>query len=168
VSTIYIIQASGGSYDDAWERNLFAVGDEAVALVAVDELKARHEKLMGLYRPIRDFFTQHMSETAPMFMYEPSPDCPKGPAKPNKEALKAHAAAIKEWTELARPIGRRNQDRSLAHNRHVAAATRELATTLGADEEDLKALCLDDSDDVVVWPNFDADTSYYYEELELR
>jgi hypothetical protein len=167
MSTIYVIIASGGSYDDAWERNVFAVADEAAAMVAVDELKARHERLKGLYQPIREFFNQHIRETAPMFMHEPQPDYPKGPAKPNKEALKAHAAAIKEWTELAQPIGRRNQDRSLAHNRHVAAATRELAATLGADEEDMKALGLD-RENGMAWPNFDIDTNYSYEELELR
>jgi hypothetical protein len=166
VTTIYIIQASGGSYDDAWERNLFAVADEAEALVAVEKLKAQHEKVKGIFDQVRRFFNESLKELCTKEPDEPQPTPPRGPAKNDKASMAAHHAAYKRWIEECTPIGQRNHARA---NARVAAAgllTKAFAAELGADVDDLKMMGIDGTN--VGWPSFDGDTHYSYEELELR
>lgn len=166
MSKIYVIVASGGSYDDAWESNLFAVTSETEAIDAVNELTARHEKLEAIYQPIYNFFRQHMRDNAGLFAHEEMPDRPKGASRMTKEGQAAYKVACEKWVQECRPIARRNQDRSIEQNNHSAAATRIFAFSLGATEEDMQPLGLAGQEQN--WPNFDADTNYSYEELELR
>lgn len=45
MTDIYIVVASGGSYDDAWSNNMFATTDKVVAEAKRAELEAEHVKL---------------------------------------------------------------------------------------------------------------------------
>ena len=117
---------------------------------------------------MREFFNNFTKENAHRFTHEPTPDYPKGPAKPTKETRAEYAEAVKKWTEETQPISLRNQARSVELNEVTAKATKEFAKTLGANEDDMNAMGLGDNTGYHTYPSFDRDTHYSYEELELK
>lgn len=156
MTKFYVMTASGGEYDDAWERNLFLVDSEEAAMVALEELEAQHARLVAIYEPVRKAFYDHLKANQPVM--EAVPPYPHG----HKKDFKAKAA---EWDKHAKPIAMRNEQRRLDALNAASEAARQLARQLGASDDDITKLGLAEQ---LAFINYKSDQSFSYEELELR
>lgn len=167
MNKIYVVKASGGSYDDAWESSLFAVGDAQTAELAVWDLQEQHKFLEKVWPDIQQVL-QHGMKAVRDFKYEVIPPAPKGLAKASKEQLAEHRKAFNEWRKVSEPIQKRNEAQTDRLMKEAVEATRVHAISLGCTEEHLKELNFYNHAGELTYPNFRSDTSYDFEELELR
>lgn len=169
MTKIFIITASGGSYDDAWENNLFAVQSQEGAEAEVERLNAQHALLCSIWNEVRAALFEGYAKTRSV-QQEPVPPAPKGPAKPGgKDAQRAHSKALEEWRAAAEPARVRNAAVVQQSMREAVESARQKAVELGADDEQLQALgFITLADGSTSPPHLMIDTSYSYEELELR
>lgn len=159
---IYIVKASGGEYDDAWENNLCACRTVETAEAEVTRLKEQAERLKEMAPKVAAFYRKFLQEN-PATQVE-VPAHPKGPSKQTKENRKAYEQAAEAWRVKAHPILEGNQAAVNEQTRKATAASRQFAMGMGADEDDLKQIGLDDD---LGWPSYE-DAEYTYEELEIK
>lgn len=163
MTTIYIIVASGGSYDDAWQSNVCARYSRDDAELEVLRLQEQSKKISAIVDEVRT--TYYIALKAGAFTPEEIPRPPKGPAKSTKENRKLHAEEMQKYYALAQPIAKRNEARHIAAMAAAKEAAKQRAIELGADEDDLKVMGFDQ-------PYFslycrEGDASYDVEELEI-
>lgn len=166
---IYVIQASGGSYDDAWRHDMFAVRGEEQAVAEVERLKQLHadclEMLKEVTSALHEGYAAVRAINAKDFKLPPEP---KGPAKPTKETQAAYRKRLDAWRKECEPIWQTIRE---VQNRAMVAAQQsalDKAVELGATEDHLKMFGFYNPNGELTSPSFDRDTHYSYEELELR
>ena len=167
MTNIYIVKAGGGSYDDAWESNLFAVGDAQAAELAVWDLQLRHKFCESIWPQVRDAMEPAFALIR-SFKGESFPPEPTVPPKANKEQREALNKARAEWRKQCEPITARNHARLDAIMKEGLEAAKAKAIELGANEDHLKDLGFYSHTGKLQHPNFSSDVHYEWEELELR
>ena len=167
MNKIYVVKCSGGSYDDAWESNLFAVGSAQDAELAVWDLQVKHDFCKEIWPKVQDAMSEGYAKVR-AFKGEVAPPAPKGPAKPTKETKAEHRRATEAWRKECEPIWRRNQEKINEFAKEAVQAAFNTAIALGATEEHIKMLSFYNHNGELTHPNFRTDTHYDWEELELR
>jgi hypothetical protein len=161
-STIFIVVASGGEYDDAWQSNLFAFRNEEDAKEQVAKLTAQNEFANSIRPKIVQIYSDAL--LMPIDHLEEQDAHPKGPRKPTKQSLAEYNVKVAEWTAKNEPIAQRNLLRTEARRLLAAAAARKHAIDLGATDEHLDAIGFTETD-------FDlyhhCDITYEYAEIQL-
>jgi len=169
MTKIYIIKASGGSYDDAWENNLFGVVEEEQAKAEVQRLKDEHEFLSEVITHLQPMAQEFYAQVS-AYKRTPTPPEPKGPSKANKEKAAEWRKAKEAWRVACEPIWQRDQE---AINKIIsdgAMVVMAKARELGCEDKHIEALGFYrmGADLGINMPSFDRDVDYSYEELELR
>ena len=169
MTKIYIIKSSGGSYDEAWENNLFGVVEEEQANAEVRRFKDEHKFLSEVITHLRPMI-QEFYDQVRAYERTPTPPEPKGPAKANKEKAAEWRKAKEAWRLQCQPIWERDQE---AINKIIsdgALVVMEKARELGCNDEHLQKLGFYrmGADLEINMPHFNMDIDYDYEELELR
>jgi hypothetical protein len=167
MSTIYIVSAFGGSYDDAWENNLCARRTMAEAEAEVERLKIQQARVVGFDSQVRNAYLAAREEAQPVMLE--IPPAPKGPASTTKENMNAWKKQKKEWEQLAQPMIAENRQKQAAQEAAAARWAKAFAISLGATEEELQELGFSSMDGTEAYYSyrFDKDTGYDIEELEL-
>lgn len=164
MSKVYIVKASGGEFDDAWELNLSAYLDRTAAELEVLRLQEQTKRILAMFGDVDECYHQHARSQD--FAPEEVPKVPKGPSKSTKESMAAHHAAMSAWREVAKPIIERNDMNRQAAMDAAREAAKQKAIDLGAIEDDLKVMGFESGR---FSPSCrSADASYEIEELELR
>jgi hypothetical protein len=157
---IFVIVASGGEYDSAWESNVVAYSTPEAADAEVNRLTAQRDRLRQLMPAISDVYFGALKNQPVLERASPAPTCPK---KATREQQQRYSAACAAWREENLPLFKRNEARQQEHFQSAIRLSREKAIELGCDELDLEALGLNAG-----YLNFDMDADYNIEELELR
>ncbi len=160
----YVITASGGSCDDSWKTNLFAVRSLEQAQQEISVLRAAHLHCVKIWNEVNDVHRKRHVQVIQEAKLPPLPSVPKGPVKPTKETLRAHHQAVEEWRAATKPIWDAHYAAGIKAREESLEAARWRAIELGCTELHLKLLRLD-SDELFA---FDHGTIYNYEEIELR
>ena len=160
---IFVLVASGGEYDSAWERNVVAFTSSDVADKALAVLEEQRDRLQKIIPEISDVFYKILQQRPELEQTSPAPS-PPSKAKVGSAAYEAYIAASKEWRQKNEPVMKRNEVRQAEHFQSAALAARRKAEELGCTDIDLAALGLTDDQ----YPDLDMDVSYNIEELELR
>ena len=164
MTTIYIVVASGGSYDDAWQTNLCACIDKTAAELEVLRLEEQSKKIGAMIREVEGAYRAGLH--ANKFTREEIPRPPSGPAKGDKESMKLHTAAMKAHYALVQPIAERNERRNTTAMLAAKEAAKQKAIDLGANEDDLKVMGFI-NEHFFLSHCRDYDCAYFIEELEL-
>lgn len=166
---IFVIQASGGSYDDAWQHDLFAVRGEERAQAEIERLKQLHADCLEMLKEVTDALHQGYAAVRAINAKDfKLPPAPQVPAKANKEIQAAYRKKHDAWRKECEPIWRaisEEQNRAMVEAQQAA---RNKAVELGATEEHLQMFGFYNPNGELTSPSFDRDTHYTYEELELR
>lgn len=165
MTTIYIVVASGGSYDDAWQANLCARFDKTDAELEVLRLEEQSKKIGAMIREVEGAYRGglHANQFTPEVMPRP----PSGPAKSDKESMKLHAAVMKAHYALVQPIAERNQRRNTAAMLAAKEAAKQKAIELGANEDDLRVMGFT-NEHFFLSHCRDYDCAYFVEELTIQ
>lgn len=170
---IFVIKAGGGSYDDAWERNLYAVEDQTQAELDVLEHRERHEQCKEWWMTVQQIIQAGWTRVRE---YKPTRLAPPQPVPPTrlKDKEKDQAARqeyrrrLDAWYKEMRPIEQelRNAQDAVMHEAFVEAIAK--VRELGGTEAHLMQLGFYDDRGQVRHPSFDPNTDYDCEEIELR
>jgi len=176
MTKIYIIKAFGGSYDDAWKNNLYAVVEEEQAKVEVQRLTELHKFCEGIWPQVhnsltdgyaeariahdRNYFLQHQDLKLP-------PE-PKEPVKHTKETQAEYKKKYNAWRKEFEPIWKALQAEHERSMQMAYQASHDKAVELGATKEHLEMFGFFDQKGGLNPPSFDESASYCYQELELR
>lgn len=163
-SSIFVVRASGGEYDDAWETPLYAVTELEAANAAVDAERDRHERVCAVYDEVCRVFHEALAST-PSDAKE-VPPCPKGPAKPTKQNREEYRQALARWDAERRPIVEHNAKEYDRIRRLASATAAHTALDAGLNESDLPALGFD-ANGLFVAYHLDRRSSFSHYELEL-
>ena len=171
MKTIFIITSAGGSYDDAWHINLFAVTDKEAAETEVKRLTEAHEFAAEVFKELQPMMLE-VYEQVRVYLRKPTPPEPKRPRgkEATKEAVAAWEKVRKEWHETNLPIWQADeQARTDIMNRGIEQLIAK-ARSLGCEDLHLEMLGFTNpyNPGVLTMPNFDNNVGYNYEELELR
>ena len=171
MTTIYIITSSGGSYDDAWHSNLFAVADKETAEAEVKRLTEAHEFAAEVFKELQPM-TQEVYAQVRAYLRKPTAPEPKEPRgkQATKEAVAAWRKARQEWIETNQPIWQADeQARADIMNRGIEQMIAK-ARSLGCEDLHLDLLGFYNpyNPGALTMPHFSNDVGYSYEELELR
>lgn len=165
---IFIIKASGGSYDDAWENNLYAVEDQTQAELDVLQLKQDHDVCkdvwMNVWAVLQEGYVKVRGAAAQFKL----PKEPKGPVRPNKESTAEYRRAYAEWRKQCEPIWAEIRKKQDAEMQAAIAIAFNYAAGRGLTRKQLEMLGFFNAAGELTSPSFQADTSYHFEELELR
>lgn len=164
MSDIFIVVASGGSYDDAWRSNVcaFATREEAdLEVIRRSEMHVRLSELDKQASEARWAFLR--TEVSGLEQVEPAP---KGPAKPTKELNADYQRRMEEWRKKMVPISERNRTRQTAMLYAAVAHARQNAIAAGATEEELQLLGFSDNANTFGY-DYSHDTTFSVEQLEL-
>lgn len=162
---IFIVSAYGGQYDDAWETNLYALRDVVEAELAVLHEEERHKRLLKIDTVVDQVFGAYLHSA--VYDMKKIPDQPRGPARTTKENMKLHEKALAEWQAIVIPLNEHNNNEQNRIFREARAVAKQKAIELGADYLDLKTLGFTETGEYHAYA-FEEDTSFHFEELELR
>lgn len=174
--TIYVISAYGGSYDDYWTRDMYAVSDLAAAEQAVAEETAKHRRLCDVGVLINEFIAQQPSLRPDNL--ERIPDYPKGPARPISATSAAYDTEVRRWHAESSTVRRwyaerdqiyaRNAKVRLAFDKNMVALIMARAAVAGITPEEVNAVGVYTNDHVaLLWVDYDDDVAYQHTRLEL-
>jgi len=169
MSNIFVIKVYGGSYDDAYESNLFAVHSEQQAQIEIKRLEQLHADCKEMWEPLYDALQEGYKNIRALHSEDfKLPPEPKGPAKPNKETAAELRKKLAAWRKECEPIweGIRARQNAIMHEAQLA--TMHKAIELGATEEHLKMLGIRQPDGGLGGLSWERDAHFSYEELELR
>jgi len=136
---IFLIVASGGEYDDAWSTNIGARYKIEDAEQEVARLKARDARITALVPELAEL---HSSLAQLPLELREIPRQPKWPKHSTKETMAAHRAAVDEWAKNAKTLLEFNQNLQNERAKKAFQATKELAISIGCNDEDLAFLRL--------------------------
>ena len=162
---VFVVVASGGEYDSAWEQNLYAYRSRADAGCEVERLEAFQARVRPLVNDIKQAAYAVLGNR-PVMLQTPAP--PPVPKKANREEYARYQRAHAAWKTEIKPIVDENNARLEANYQLARQAAVNTAIDLGCSDEDIEALGLYDP---VKWLGGVTDTteiSYNIEELELR
>lgn len=166
---IFVVKVYGGSYDDAYESNLFAVLSESQAIAETVRLTQLHEECKQMWEPLYDALQEGYKNIRALNSEDfKLPPEPKGPAKPNKETAAEFRKKLAAWRKECEPIWESIRARQNAIMHEAQLATMHRAIELGATEEHLKMLGIRQPDGGLGGLSFESDANFSYEELELR
>jgi len=161
---IYVIIASGGQYNDAWETNLFAVSDEETAKSEVTGLSESHERLSEIYNQVNSYIYSFPHRSHNQIELPPKP---KGPAVSTKELMKAYREQIEEWNKLCGPIIAENARLYHEYNLDMHQKVLNKLKEFDLSEEDYEALHFQRENKTRWYISYNTDKSFTYEELIL-
>jgi len=167
MSKIYIVRAFGGSYDGAWETNLYAFLDEKQAAAEAERLTALHTFCVAKWPAVQAALQAGYAELR-AFSSEPVAPHPKGHAKMTKDEQRQLEQQRRKWRKEADVVWARNRAITNALMLKATAAARDAAVAAGCTEEHLKEMGFFNDAGELSSPSFQTDTSYDYEELELK
>lgn len=165
MSKIYVVKASGGSYDDAWECNVCAYLDEEKAQFEVWRLNEQMVRLREIHGKIQEAYYRRLKATQKGL--EVAPERPRGPVKQTPTSKAEYKAAQKAWQVVADPILKRNQEHLAREYGAAKELARLQAVELGATEEDLVFLGFRTEGTYPI-TNYNLEATHEYEELELK
>ncbi len=164
MSDIFIVVASGGSWEDAWRANVCAFATQEEADLEVIRRTEIHVRLLELNKVASAARYKHFSEN--VVALEKTDDVPKGPAKPTKELNADYQKRMEEWRKKSIPISERNRARQTAALATAVEAARQAAIVAGATEEELGLLGFSENPNTFGY-SFDTNTTFSVETLEL-
>ena len=139
---LFVISASGGSYDDEWTNVVCVCLSAEKAEAEVSQRQSKHDSSIPLNKKLLTEFyktlTEHrnsLEESIPAL-----PPAPKGPAAPNKENMQAHKVALAAWRVLR---DERSIAGSKAYEKAEAVATAvayALAKEANYSDDELKTM----------------------------
>lgn len=164
MADIFIVVASGGSYDDAWHSNVCAFATQEEAELEVLRRQDMHVRLIELHKVANEARWSFLRDN--VASVEEMDPVPKGPAKATKELNADYQKRMSEWRKKNVPIGERNRVRQQAMIVRSVECAREAAVAAGATDEEIALLNFD------VYPysfgyGYNSDTTFSVEQLEL-
>ena len=169
MTKIYIIKSSGGSYDEAWENNLFGVVEEEQAKVEVQRLRDERAFLSEMRTHLQPMIQECYAQVN-AYKRTPTTPEPKGPTEANREKVAEWRKAKEAWRVECEPIWKRDQEAINTIVSDGAKAVLAKARELGCEDRHIEALGFyrHGADAGISMPSFNQDVDYSYEELELR
>lgn len=162
-TTIFIVTASGGDYEDSWKRNVraFRLKEEAENYVAT--ATAQIVFINSIRQTVVKFYQDLLSVPVPE---QEMPDpYPKGPARPTKQSWAKHYVELREWANKNDVVIERNNLRTKVHYETCYNEAIKCATSMGATEEHLSIMGFSNGHFDMFSDMYDA--TYEYEEIEL-
>lgn len=171
MSKIYVITSSGGSYDDSWQSNLFAVVGEEQAQLEVARLTEAQNFAAEVFEELRPM-TLQVYEQVRAFVKTPTPPAPREPRgkQATKEAVAAWREASASWREANQPTWEANEKALHDIMQRGIEGIMAHAVHLGCTDDHLNILGFRNpyALGMLTMPSLQNDVSYSYEELELR
>lgn len=164
MSDIFIVVASGGSYDDAWRSNVCAFATREEADLEVIRRSEMHVRLSELDKRASEARWEYLRSGSVAF--EEMDPLPTAPAKPNKKSREEYEQRLAKWREKNTPLNERNRARQMAMLVIAVEHARQTAISAGATEEELELLGFSDNANTFGY-DYSHDTTFSVEQLEL-
>jgi len=158
MTTIYLVVASGGQYEDHWTRNVGARHTQEDAQALVEACAASNARLVEAYPGVYAVFRDTL-RSASAFLHTPDRPAVRSAHTPESAAL--HAASLLEWQQVCKQITLTNEQQHRVTVLLAGEAACQEGRNLGLTEEDLDSIFLHD------YPGFE-DATYEIEELEIQ